>query len=162
MDYKLGTHDTLKQKSSEWIFEDISESILLETSMIDFMTASRGIGLAANQIGLSKRIFVMGGFDDFMKPVAIFNPKILETSETLVDDIEGCLSYPGLWLKVKRPKEIIVEFLSSQNELKKMQLSGLAARCFQHEYDHLDGICFVDKVSQLKLQLAMKKLRKNK
>jgi peptide deformylase len=162
MDYKLGTHDTLKQKSSEWIFDNFSESNLIEASMIEFMTANRGIGLAANQIGLSKRIFVMGGFDGFMKPVAMFNPKILERSETLVDDIEGCLSYPGLWLKVKRPEEIVVEFFSSQNELKKMQLSGLAARCFQHEYDHLDGVCFVDKVSQLKLQLAMKKLRKSK
>lgn len=162
MDYKLEIHDTLKQKSSEWNFEDISESTLLETSMIEFMTANRGIGLAANQVGLSKRIFVMGGFDDFIKPIGIFNPIILETSETLVDDVEGCLSYPGLWLKVKRPEEIVVEFFSSQNELKKMQLSGLAARCFQHELDHLDGICFVDKVSQLKLKLAMKKLRKNK
>ena len=63
---------------------------------------------------------------------------------------------------VKGPEEIVVEFFDSQNEKRKMQLSGLAARCFQHELDHLDGVCFVDKVSQLKLQLAMKKLRKNK
>ena len=75
---------------------------------------------------------------------------------------EGCLSYPGLWLNIKRPKKIIAEWQSSKGDTITAELDGLIARCFQHEYDHLDGVCFVDKVSQMKLQLAMKKLRKPK
>lgn len=162
MNYKLELYDTLKQQSSEWNFEKDFEAELLEVSMIQFMQDNNGIGLAANQIGIKKRIFVMGGFENFQTPQAFFNPKILSTSDNLIEDYEGCLSYPKLWLKIKRPAEIFVEFFDSSNDKKTMNLSGLAARCFQHEYDHLDGICFVDKVSQLKLQLAMKKLRKNK
>lgn len=164
MEYSLGIHESLKIKSSEWNFDKDFDAKLLEKSMINFMLENKGIGLAANQIGITKRIFVMGGYGitDFPEPIGIFNPRILESSLDIVDDTEGCLSYPNLWLKIKRSREILCEFQTSEGEVIRQEFTGLAARCFQHELDHLDGTCFVDKVSQLKLQLAMKKLRKIK
>jgi peptide deformylase len=80
----------------------------------------------------------------------------------MVLDQEGCLSYPGLFLTVKRPKSIVAEYQNSQGDIIEARFEGYLAKCFQHELDHLDGICFVDKVSQMKLNLAMKKLRKIK
>lgn len=162
MEYSLGIHESLKIKSSEWNFNKDFDAELLEKSMINFMLENKGIGLAANQIGITKRIFVMGGYgiDSFPEPQGIFNPKILEFSDQHVEDLEGCLSYPKLWLKIKRPEIIVAEFQNSNGNVVKKEFSGLAARCFQHELDHLDGLCFVDKVSKLKLQLAMKKQRK--
>lgn len=164
MEFKLGPHDTLVEVSTPWVFGQDGDAELLEQSMIEFMTANFGIGLAANQIGLAKRVFVIGSknIERFPEPFAVFNPKILEVSEETILDKEGCLSYPGLWLSIKRPAVIKVEFQDSKGNTHEAALSGLIARCFQHELEHLDGICFVDKVSPLKLQLAMKKLRKKK
>jgi peptide deformylase len=97
----------------------------------------------------------------FPEPFAVFNPKILEVSKETELSNEGCLSYPGLFLMIKRPKSIIAEYQNSNGDTITSEMSGLIARCFQHEYDHLMGICFVDKVSSMRLQLAMKKLRKH-
>jgi peptide deformylase len=94
--------------------------------------------------------------------MAVFNPKILEVSKDTELFKEGCLSYPDLWLTIKRPTAIIAEYQNSQGEVITAEMDGLIARCFQHEFDHLKGICFVDRVSQMKLQLAMKKLNKRK
>lgn len=164
MDFKLGNHDTLAKVSTPWIFGKDDNAKELENAMCKFMIENRGMGLAANQIGLTKRVFVMGSYniDGFPKPFAVFNPKILEFSTENLSYKEGCLSYPNLWLDITRPSEIKVEFQDSQGNIHKTSMNGLVSRCFQHELDHLDGICFVDKVSRLKLQLAMKKLRKNK
>ena len=164
MEFKLGPHETLLQQSSEWNFDEDTDADLLESSMIDFMIKNKGIGLAANQIGLTKRVFVMGSYsiEGFPEPFAVFNPRILNFSAEEELEKEGCLSYPGLWLSVKRPKTIIAEYQTSKGDLITCEMSGLIARCFQHELEHLNGVCFVDKVSKLKLQLAMKKLRKNK
>ena len=162
MDYKLGPHNTLIEKSTPWDFNTDGDPEELEMTMCRFMETNKGIGLAANQIGFAKRVFVMGStnIEGFPKPFAVFNPKILEYSTEQEVEKEGCLSYPGLWLSVKRSSVIKVEYQDSKGNTHEVAMSGLIARCFQHEYDHLDGICFVDKVSQLKLQLAMKKLRK--
>ena len=132
--------------------------------MCDFMIANHGIGLAANQIGLTKRVFVMGSehIPGFPKPFAVFNPVILNASEETALDKEGCLSYPDLWLSIKRPAVIEVRYQTSDGVVVEAALSGLIARCFQHELDHLNGICFVDIVSPLKLKLALNKLRKKK
>jgi len=164
MEFKLGPHESLTQESTDWIFGKDQNPEDLEKSMIDFMINNRGIGLAANQIGITKNVFVMGSnnIPDFPTPFAIFNPRILSVSEDLELDQEGCLSYPDLWLQVKRPKTIIAEYQNSKGDIITAEMTGLVARCFQHEYDHLKGICFVDRVSKMKLQLAMKRLRKNK
>jgi peptide deformylase len=100
--------------------------------------------------------------ENFPAPFAVFNPRILEASSELVLDREGCLSYPDLFLTIKRPTWIIAEYQDSEGNLKEIKVDGYLGKCFQHELDHLDGICFVDRVSQMKLQLAMKKLRKQR
>lgn len=163
MTFELGPHNSLTEISSDWIFGVDGDSEKLEKEMCDFMINNHGIGLAANQIGITKRVFVMGShnIDGFPKPFALFNPKILEVSEEQDLYKEGCLSYPNLWLSIKRPSVIKVEYQDSKGNIIEAAMSGLVARCFQHELDHLDGVCFVDKVSSMKLKLAMKKLRKN-
>jgi peptide deformylase len=164
MEFKLGPHNSLTEKSSDWVFETDGDSQELENKMISFMLDNHGIGLAANQIGITKRIFTMGSFNisGFPEPFALFNPKIIEHSQEYIIDQEGCLSYPGLYLNVKRPSWIIAEYQNSRGDLIEAKFDGYLAKCFQHELDHLDGICFVDRVSKLKLQLAMKKIRKHK
>lgn len=160
--FKLGPHQSLITPSEIWDFEKDQDARSLESAMVEFMLANKGIGLAANQIGLTKRVFVMGSFniEGFPSPFGVFNPKILHVSNDQESGQEGCLSYPDLWLTVKRPKSIVVEYQNSKGDTFVQEMTGLVARCFQHELDHLDGICFVDKVSNLKLQLAMKKIRK--
>lgn len=163
MEFKLGPHQSLIQQSTPWQFGVDEGAEQLEQAMCEFMIDNHGIGLAANQIGITKRVFVMGSnnIEGFPKPFALFNPKLLEVSEEQDLYKEGCLSYPGLYLSIKRPSVIKVEYQDSKGNTHEAAMSGLVARCFQHELEHLDGICFVDKVSQMKLQLAMKKLRKN-
>ena len=164
MNYQLGPHDSLTQVSTPWEFGVDGDSELLEQSMIEFMLDNRGIGLAANQIGVAKQVFVMGSknIPGFTEPFAIFNPKIIEASKEQILDQEGCLSYPGLYLYIKRPEWIVAEFQDSSGNFKEIKIDGYMAKCFQHEFDHLNGVCFVDRVSQMKLQLAMKKLNKRK
>jgi peptide deformylase len=164
MEFKLGPHDSLVQSSTDWQFGVDGDAEQLEKDMIEFMLANRGIGLAANQIGITKRVFVMGSntIPNFPAPFAVFNPKIKEASSELVLDEEGCLSYPGLFLKVKRPSWVVAEYQDSQGTVKEIRVDGYLNKCFQHEYDHLNGVCFVDRVSQMKLQLAMRRIRKNK
>ncbi len=164
MEFKLGPHDSLVEVSTPWEFGADGDAEALEKSMIDFMIESKGIGLAANQIGITKRVFVMGSnnIEGFPSPFALFNPVIKEASSELVLDEEGCLSYPGLYLKVKRPTWVLAEYQDSRGNTHEIKVDGYISKCFQHELDHLNGVCFVDRVSQMKLQLAMKKLRKNK
>ena len=164
MEFKLGPHDTLVQSSTPWDFSVDGDAEQLEKDMCNFMIAAGGIGLAANQIGLAKRVFVMGSnnIEGFPAPFALFNPRIIEASSEMVLDREGCLSYPGLFLTINRAEWIVAEYQDSQGNTKEVKIDGYLAKCFQHELDHLDGVCFVDKVSQMKLNLAMKKLRKVK
>jgi peptide deformylase len=164
MEMKLGPHASLIVKSEPWDFNTDLDAELLENQMIDFMLANNGIGLAANQIGMAKRVFVIGSknIEGFPLPFALFNPRIIESSKSMVLDKEGCLSYPGLFLNIKRPEWIVGEYQDSKGNIHEVKIDGYLAKCFQHELDHLDGICFVDKVSQLKLQLALKRIRKNK
>lgn len=161
MEYNLSNRSMLKQVSQPWTFDN-DESVKLKSLMLDIMIANNGIGLAANQIGLDKQVFVMGADNslDLPKPFILFNPKVLEFKGTTSKNKEGCLSFPNLWLDIERNRHIIVEYQDEEANIKELELFNLAAICFQHELDHLSGICFVDKVSQLKLQLAMKKMRK--
>jgi peptide deformylase len=164
MEFKLGPHESLIQVSTPWDFNTDGDAEALEKSMIDFMVESKGIGLAANQIGITKRVFVMGSnnIEGFPLPFALFNPVIKEASSELVLDEEGCLSYPGLYLKVKRPAWVVAEYQDSKGNTHEIKVDGYLSKCLQHELDHLNGVCFVDRVSQMKLQLAMKKIRKKK
>lgn len=164
MEFSLEHTPALSNRTIEWDFDLDQDPIALENAMISFMIKNHGIGLAANQIGLDKRVFVIGGstLEKFQIPVAIFNPGIIESSKDLAEDQEGCLSFPGLWLKVKRPRWIVAAYHTADGVYKEHRLEGYESKCYQHELDHLDGICFVDRVSKLKLQLALKKQRKNR
>ena len=163
LDYKLGMHQSLKEQSDIWDFEkEELDPEELEHDMCNFMLNHNGIGLAANQLNIRKRVFTIGSQNvpGFPEPFAVFNPVILESSEDKVLQKEGCLSFPGLWFHLKRPKSIIAQYQNSKGVTKEAKIEGYLATCFQHELDHLNGICFVDKVGRLKLQLAMTKLKK--
>jgi peptide deformylase len=164
MEFNLNHTPILKQKSIDWNFDSTQDPMLLEKNMIDFMINNHGIGLAANQIGINRRVFVMGGESliNFFKPIALFNPIVVEASKNFVEDQEGCLSFPDLRLKIKRPEWVIGGYYTSSERYQEQKFEGYVAKCFQHELDHLDGICFIDRVSQLKLQLALRKQRKNR
>ena len=118
-----------------------------------------GVGLSANQVGLNMRVFVMGTEDVRMN---VFNPTITEFSSEEGHVNEGCLSYPGLTLGVKRPTDIKVKFQNDKGEWCEMQLGGITARIFQHEYDHMEGKSFLDHVSPMKLEYYKKKLKNKK
>jgi peptide deformylase len=93
-------------------------------------------------------------------PFALFNPKLITESQEQQESEEGCLSFPGLLFNVKRAENIIVEFLDRNKKSYIIRLDGIDARCFLHELDHLNGICFTSRISKLKLDIALKKQRK--
>lgn len=160
--FKLGQHETLYQVSEPWVFSSDSNATELEKQMCEFMIENKGIGLAANQIGLLKRVFVMGSttIPGFPKPFAVFNPEITNHSDKTVLDEEGCLSFPGLYFKVARPEWIEAKFQDRDGNTHEVKMDGYLAKCFQHELDHLNGICYTNRVSKLKLDFAIKKMRK--
>ena len=122
------------------------------------MLDQQGMGLAANQVGITKRFFAIGhdSFDTFQKHAIIWNPKVIKFSEEKVIDVEGCLSFKNIWLKVERPKTVEVQYDTTQGETKTARLDGMESKCFQHECDHLDGITFNKRVSKLRWQMANK------
>jgi peptide deformylase len=121
------------------------------------MKLFNGVGLSANQCGIYERVFVIGT-DQFQ--IACINPEVLEVSENVVKDNEGCLSFPGMFLKVPRPVSVKVRFMDEFGETKEMWLDGLTARCYLHELDHMNGIKFTDKVGNVSIQMARKKQQK--
>ena len=133
----------------------------VERQMIELMIKEGGIGLSANQVALDAQIFVMKPYLAEVKtPFAVINPEILRISEEQEIMPEGCLSHPDLYLTVKRPKTIIAKFLDTDKNECIIELNDIDARCFLHEYDHLYGIEFTDRVSKLKLDRAKKKQNK--
>lgn len=160
-DLKYSPYELLYQKVQPFDF-DQHDPEQIEQEMIKIMQLHRGVGLAANQIGLDARVFVAGSNDisGFVEPQAFFNPVILRTSTDIQSDKEGCLSYPGLWLKVKRPVWIEAAYQNAKGETIEVRVDGYLAKVFQHEHDHLEGICFVNRVSKLSLNMAAKKLAK--
>ena len=145
-------------------FEFDTDPKELETLMIDTMRHHKGIGLAANQVNVPYTMFVMGNdfVEGFIKPTLFINPTILKVSEERILDKEGCLSFPGLWLNVERPKWIIAAYQDCDQKWNEIKIEGYMAKCFQHEFDHLHGVCYTDRVGKLKLEMAIKKMRKGK
>lgn len=127
----------------------------LKEQMVDIMLANNGIGLSANQVAFDAQVFVMG--DNKSNSTICINPTILQHTQETVLDVEGCLSFPGIYVKVSRPKEILVEFYDENLEKKQSKITGYSAKCFLHEWDHLQGITFKDRVSKLKWDMAVKK-----
>jgi len=131
----------------------------LKMKLVEHMKFYQGVGLSANQIGIMERVFVM--YSDVKKKeiIACFNPNIVAVSpkKTLMD--EGCLTFPGLWLKVSRPESIEVEYEDVHGEKTKVFMYGLEARVFLHEYDHMEGYDFRKRANRYHLDKAMKDLR---
>ena len=132
--------------------------------MIETMYAAKGVGLAAVQIGVAKRVIVMDleQKDDKKNPQVFVNPKILWASEELASFEEGCLSVPEIWEDVERPARIRAEYLDRNGKKQTLEADGLLADCLQHEMDHLDGVLFIDHLSRLKRSIALRKLAKAK
>jgi peptide deformylase len=155
-------HETLLQTSTAWTDADAIQGYddkeKFESDMIKLMLDERGMGLAANQIGITKRFFAIGhdSFDTFQKHAIIWNPQVINFSEEKVIDVEGCLSFKNVFVKVERPKVIEVQYETTQGKTRFAKLNGMESKCFQHELDHLDGITFNKRVSKLRWQMANK------
>jgi peptide deformylase len=136
----------------------------LAADMADSMYAADGIGLAAIQIGIAKRVIVMDldQKDGKKNPRTFINPKILWASEEMATFEEGCLSVPEIWDDVERPARIKAEYLDLDGQRVELDADGLLATCLQHEMDHLNGVLFIDHLSRLKRAMAIKKLTKAK
>lgn len=130
-----------------------------EKEMIQLMYDKLGIGLACPQVGGSYNMFVMN--HSILGDIGVYKPRILETSEDTVVMEEGCLSFPLIYLHITRPERIKVEYFKKDGETKvQTWMDGRDARCFLHEYDHLQGKIFLDLVSEMKLRRAMQKREK--
>ena len=117
----------------------------LSKILIDNMIHHNGIGISANQIGIWERAFAMIRDLEHQEIIVCFNPRIIKSYTEEVEMEEGCLSYPELFLKIKRPDKIVVKYEDEDKKTHKMKLEGLASRVFQHEYDHMEGIDFTQR-----------------
>ena len=140
------------------------EEQLLMDDMLETMYSANGIGLAAIQIGVPKRIIVMDISKDENKkePRYFVNPVIKDKDSNKSTYEEGCLSVPNQFAEIDRPKKCNIEYLDYNGEKKFLKAEGLLATCIQHEMDHLEGILFIDYLSKLKKSMIIKKLSKNK
>jgi peptide deformylase len=132
--------------------------------MLETMYAAPGIGLAAPQVGVARRVLVVdiARENEAPQPLRIANPEILWHSEELATYNEGCLSLPEHYADVSRPARIKLRYLDHENEIREVELEGLLATCVQHEMDHLEGVLFVDHISPLKRNIILRKLAKLK
>ena len=118
----------------------------LSYTLNENMFHHKGVGLSANQIGIEERAFVMMIDIELQETITCFNPRIIKESKDEVVMEEGCLSYPELYLEIPRPSSIIVKYEDEGKQIHKRQLTGYYARIFQHEYDHMEGIDFTNRV----------------
>ncbi len=130
---------------------------MLSNLMLARLEELGGLGLSANQVGLNYKMFVMGAGES---QYFIFNPEIISMSTDHIVMDEGCLSFPGIYIKVNRPSTIKVRFQNKKGEVREETLTGLTARIFLHEYDHMEGITLKQKVSKIKWDLAFNRFTK--
>jgi peptide deformylase len=153
----------LREKMPEFDFVNPTiDPTQLEKDMFETMYTNDGIGLSANQVGIRARVFVMGHKDFNENSQAFFNPMIIANTDDITDMEEGCLSFPGIYVNIKRPKAIKARWQNSSGEWQESEFSGYDCKCFLHELDHLEGIVFQDRVSTLKWALAVKKSKPKK
>jgi len=149
------TDEVMNKPPAPYDFETEGESAPgVSTVLFERMKQLGGVGLSANQVGLDLRVFVMGLGET---KIAVFNPEIIEynTKEELFN--EGCLSYPGIMLSIKRPTTIKVRYQDETGQYIENEFNGLTARVFQHEFDHMNGTDYTHRVSKFKLDFAKKK-----
>ena len=153
----------LREKSLfvEKVDEDLQK---LMDDMLETMYAAPGIGLAAIQVGIPKRIIVLdiASKDEPRNPMYFINPEIINKSKTNSTYEEGCLSVPGQFAEIDRPSNCHIKYLDYFGQPKELKAEGMLATCIQHEMDHLEGILFIDYLSKLKKSMIVKKLSKQK
>ena len=150
----------LFKRCQEWDFKNHSYQIdQLESDMIETMTKNDGIGLAANQVGISYRVLAIH-VQLTNKYIVMFNPEIINISQEQNTNKEGCLSFPNIFLKISRPNSVEVRWFDKLKTQYTDTFTDIDATCILHEIDHLDGKVFKDYVSDLKFNLAMKKGKK--
>ena len=153
----------LRQKSS--IVEKVDGEIQkLMDDMLETMYAAPGIGLAAIQVGVPKRIIVLdiSRNEEPKKPMFFINPEIVEKAKNNSTYEEGCLAVPGQFAEIERPESCHLKFLDYNGQPQEIKAEGMLATCIQHEIDHLEGILFIDYLSKLKKSMIVKKLSKQK
>lgn len=148
-------------KSVNYMDSDITKIL---DQMLECMYKNNGIGLAAPQVGILKRLVVIDCSDnnENKKPLKLINPEIISFSNDLADFEEGCLSLPSQFAKVTRPNDIILRYKNIRGDKIEKKFTGIEATCIQHEVDHLDGKLFVDHISKLRKNIILKKLIKYK
>lgn len=154
---KIG--DTVLREKALKVDEITPEIDKLIKDMIETMYASLGVGLAAPQIGVSKRIIVIDGEEEGL--FVLINPVILKKEGKIIEE-EGCLSVPGIYSKVTRYEKVTVEGINQKGEKIKISKDGLIGKALQHEIDHLEGVLFIDRVSKIKRQILLDEYKKKK
>ena len=154
-------HPLLKEPTMKFDFDNppIPPDQLF-TTLAEFMVENKGMGLAANQVGIPYDVFVMGDPTNEDSIIPVFNPNILSRSGELYYSEEGCLTYPGLYVKIKRYNMIRTRYTTHENITDTIKLSGISSRIFQHEYDHLNGILYTKRANRYHLDKARKDLKK--
>ncbi len=161
LDLVIGNNNFLTTPCQEWDFEHPPrEAQQFAKDLIEAMYEYNGIGLAANQVQVPYRVFTMRGEKEGGTFVC-FNPRIVHFSEEVILLEESCLSYPGLIVKVKRPRHIRMRFATPSGEVVTQQFTGMTARVVQHEMDHLDGILFFNRANKYYRDLGFKHRGKN-
>lgn len=148
----------LREKSLP-VKEITPEILNLIRDMAETMYTAPGVGLAAPQVGVSKRIIIIDGEEEGL--IVLINPTMVKSEGEVIEE-EGCLSIPGVYSEVKRSSKVTVKALNESGEPIKITKEGLIARALQHEIDHLEGILFVDRIGKVKRQLLLNKLKKQK
>lgn len=146
----------LREVMPKFEFGGDIDPIQLYTDLAETMRENDGLGLAANQIGVRARAFVMRAENI----IGVFNPRVVDMSSEMVYLEEGCLSYPNLWVKVKRPKLIKVRYTNPDGNTETRTFDGMSARVFLHELDHLDGITHTSRANRIHLEQAKKFAKK--
>ena len=152
--------DPVLRKVADKVTDISAELCKLSEDMVETMRAARGIGLAANQIGVSVRIISLEvELEKEAPPLILLNPEIVEVASEETAE-EGCLSLPGFYETVKRARQVLVKAITLEGKEFSMECEGLLARAFQHEIDHLNGVLLVDHLSPVKRQLFRKEYMK--
>jgi peptide deformylase len=166
-EYNMATYTLLKNDNLALTVplsgcsEDLDREELKE-NLIETMKNFHGIGLSASQCGVMERVFVMYSNVRKDEIISCFNPRIISEGTEMVLMDEGCLTYPGIWLKIRRPDHIDCSFEDENGDLQEVTMMGLECRIFQHEMDHMEGTNFTNRVSKLKIDMAKKRAAKMK
>ena len=154
--------DPVLRAKSEPI-EDVDDDVrTLADDMLETMYDAPGIGLAAIQVGIPRRLLVVdcSKEDEEKNPIVVINPEIVASSDERSTYEEGCLSIPDYYAEVERPAQVTVEYVDREGKKRQVEADGLLATCLQHEIDHLNGVLFIDHISKLKRDMVIKKFTK--